>query len=204
MKNIAFVFVVGLFSIVTSFGQHQTLFNNARVVGGFGAPIIEWGINGDFNTSVGGGGGIVIDNFFLGGYGLGSVDFDRLFEEGEVESLEIAHGGFWLGFNFNPHNVIHLYTSGRIGWGALDIRFNDNNIRYTDLDKIFVATPEIGLELNITRWFRAAGTVGYRFVNGVEETASIKEDDFNGAVASLALRFGWFGSRYGGKNRNRW
>ena len=187
----------------TANAQHQTLFNNARVVGGFGAPIIEWSLNNDFGTSVGGGGGVVIDNFFIGGYGVGSLDFDKLFDEGEIENLEIAHGGFWLGYTFNPYNVIHLYTSGRIGWGALDIRFNDNNVRYSDLDKVFVATPEIGLELNITRWWRVNGAIGYRWVNGVEETAGIKSDSFNGTTISMALRFGWFGNRYGSKKSRR-
>lgn len=183
--------------------QHETLFNRARVVGGFGAPIFEWSLGNATNTSVGGGGGIVIENFFIGGYGLGSVDFDALIENGEVDNMELGHGGFWLGFTVNPYKVVHLYSSARIGWGAVDIRFNDGISRYSDLDKVFVMTPELGIELNITRWFRASGAVGYRWVNGIEERTDLESDAFNDAVATLTLRFGWFGSKYG-NNKNRW
>lgn len=175
--------------------QHETLFNRARVVGGFGAPILEMGINNDLNTSVGGGGGIVINNFFLGGYGLASIDFEELFDNGDVEVLNIGHGGFWLGATFKPYKVLHLYTSARLGWGAVNVDLQDNNQRYSDIDKIFVATPELGVELNITRWFRIAGTAGYRWVNGTSEGRDYTNEDFSGAVATVALRFGWFGSK---------
>ncbi len=200
-------FVLGCLSLAISLSvqaQHETLFNRARVVGGFGAPIIEWGLGNDFNTSVGGGGGIVIENIFFGGYGLGSVDFDRLFEEGDIENLEIAHGGFWLGYTLSPYSVLHLYSPARIGWGALNIDVNDNNIRYSDLDKVFVLTPELGVELNVTRWFRVSGAVGYRWVNGVNENFGYQSDDFDGTVATLTMRFGWFGNRYGKRDRLDW
>ena len=204
MKKVIAVIAFALLFVCQVSAQHETLFSRARVVGGFGAPIIEYGLGNDLTTSVGGGGGIVIDNFFLGGYGLGSVDFDRLFEEGDIDNLEIGHGGFWLGYTFNPYRVIHLYTNARIGWGVLDVNFNDNNVRYSDLDKIFVVTPELGIELNLTRWFRIAGSAGFRWVNGIDEDNGYKEDDFNGAVATVAFRFGWFGNRYGSRRNDGW
>lgn len=188
---LALLFSTGLMA------QHETLFSRARVVGGFGAPILEMGINNNLNTSVGGGGGVVINSFFLGGYGLASIDFEELFDNGDVEVLNIGHGGFWLGATFEPYKVLHLYTSARLGWGAVNVDLQDNNQRYSDIDKIFVATPEIGIELNFTRWFRIAGTAGYRWVNGTREDRGYTDDDFSGAVATVALRFGWFG-------RKRW
>ena len=42
---------------------------------------------------------------------------------------------------------------------------------------------------------RVAGTVGYRWVNGVSENRGYQQDDFNGALAGLTLRFGGFGYR---------
>ncbi|MEZ5038958.1 MAG: hypothetical protein R2828_03675 [Saprospiraceae bacterium] len=179
----------------TGFSQHETLFSNARVVGGFGGPLTEFGLDKNIGTSVGGGGGVVIDNFFFGGYGLGSVDFEQLFDNGDVSVLDIGHGGFWLGGTFAPHKLIHLYTSARIGWGAVNVELNDPNLRYTDLDKIFVVTPEIGLELNITRWFRVAGTAGYRWVDGTNETRGYTNEDFSGGIATVTFRFGWFGGK---------
>lgn len=174
--------------------QHETLFNQARVVGAFGGPITEYGLSNNLSTSVGGGGALVINSFFIGGYGLASVDFDQLYEDGEVDVLDIGHGGFWLGGTYQPHRLVHMYGSTRLGWGAINIDLNGNT-PYRELDKIFVATPEIGMELNITRWFRLAGTVGYRYVTGVNEDRGLKGEDFSGAVAGVTLRFGWFGRR---------
>lgn len=183
--------VLGLGSLQA---QHETLFNNTRVVGAFGGPITEYGLSNDLNSSVGGGGALVINNFFVGGYGLAGVDFDKLYEDGEVDVLDIGHGGFWFGGTFQPYRLLHLYGSARIGWGAINIDLDDGT-PYRDLDKIFVATPEIGVELNLTRWFRVAGTVGYRHVAGVNESNGLKGDDFSGAIAGVTLRFGWFGNR---------
>lgn len=196
MRHLLIIAVFSLLAL-TGYSQHQTIFSNARVVGGFGGPIMEFGLDKNINTSIGGGGGIVIDNFFFGGYGLGSVDFEELFDNGDVSVLDIGHGGFWLGGTFAPHKLVHLYTSARIGWGAVDVELNDPAVRYSDLDKIFVVTPEIGLELNFTRWFRVAGTVGYRWVDGTNENRGYSNEDFSGAIIGMSLRFGWFGS-------NRW
>lgn len=191
MKKTVFVIAFCLLAIM-GFAQHETIFSKARVVGGFGAPIFEWGLSNDIGTSIGGGGGIVIENFFIGGYGLASVDFDKLFDNEDIDNLEIAHGGFWLGGTFKPHKLFHLYTNARIGWGGLNIDLNNSR---QDIDKIFVLTPEIGLELNVAKWFRVAGAVGYRWVNGANPERGYEKDAFNGAVASLSLRFGWFGWR---------
>jgi hypothetical protein len=175
--------------------QHESLFGRSRVVGAFGAPIVEVGFRNNLNTSIGGGGGLVINNLFLGAYGLGSLDFRELLETGQADRLEIGHGGLWLGFTVNPHSLIHLYGSGRIGWGAVNVSFRDNAFRYREIDKIFVATPEIGLELNITRWLRASGAIGYRHVQGVSGASNYTNEDFSGTVATFAVRIGWFGNR---------
>lgn len=49
------------------------------------------------------------------------------------------------------------------------------------------------MELNITQWFRVAGTVGYRYVDGVSENRGYASDEFNGLLGNLTFRFGWFG-----------
>ena len=93
MKKLILLSLCSFFA-ASLFAQHETLFNRARVVGAFGAPLVEIGISDNINTSVGGGGGVVIDNFFIGGYGLGSIDFEELFDNDDIESLEI--GSWWF------------------------------------------------------------------------------------------------------------
>ena len=41
-------------------------------------------------------------------------------------------------------------------------------------------SPELGVELNIFRWFKIAGTAGYRQVTGVNEALGQTNEDFSG------------------------
>ena len=102
-----------------------------------------------------------------------------------------------MGYTYRPHKLIHLFTSLKLGAGALDIEF-ENGPDYDDA--IFVATPELGLELNVFKFFKIGFTGGYRFVNGYESpTIGFGKDELNGAVGTITLRFGGFGH-----GRNRW
>lgn len=178
-----------------SFAQHETFFSNTRLSGAFGAPIIEVGFNNDMATAVGGGGAIVFSDFFIGAYGVASGDFQGLLDNNDLDQLDIGHGGVWLGFTPRTYSLIHLYSSARIGWGALDIDLRDGGVRYNELDKVFVLTPEIGLEANVTKWLRVSGTIGYRWVRGVRDNGFVDNRDFTGSISSITLRIGWFGHR---------
>ena len=171
----------------------ETLLGDSRVKGGFGGLIYEYGLNNELGRAAGGGGGLVFNSFFLGAYGVGVGDLEGLVEDGDLDKLDFGHGGLWLGASFPSYSLFHGYASLRAGWGALDIEFDSPTQQYDDLDKVFVFTPEIGLELNVTRWFRIAGTVGYRYLRGVDELNPLGEDGYNGAIGGLTLRFGWFG-----------
>jgi hypothetical protein len=176
MKKQLITLALAFISIASISAQTQTLFNRARVVGGFGAPITEIGLDDNYNTSIGGGGGLLINSFFIGGYGMGSLDFEKLLaEDGDIESMELGHGGIWLGFSVPTHKLIHFYGSARVGWGAIDIQF-------------------------VTRWFKLAGTVGYRYLDGANSDSVYTNDDFRGAFAGITLRFGGFGSRWNNDN----
>ena len=180
--------IVLCFLTVSMFAQRaETLFGNARARGAFGAVITEFGTfnNNDLATAHGGGGGIIIDNFFLGAYGLGTGDFND-FEEGR---LEMGHGGFWLGYTSPHYRLIHLYSSVKLGWGALNLDLDSFN----GSDNIFVVTPEVGAELNLFRWLKVAGTVGYRRVTGVNDLTGTENSDFSGLIGTLTFRIGAFG-----------
>jgi len=208
MKKLVLVLCIGLISF-TSFAQdddydddkarsrnynqrHETLFNRTHVVGAFGGPIFEYSNFGDnFDVSAGGGGGLVIDNFFIGAYGLGAVDNSIL--KNDWEKLEIGHGGLWVGYTLNQFKLVHLYSSVKVGWGGLKIEFSDEDFDYQDA--IFVLTPELGAELNVFRFFKIGFSGGYRFVDGIDPSLSgYEEGDFDNFVGTLTLRFGIFGN----------
>lgn len=195
---------LSFFSLSLLSAQHGTLLGRSPLNGAFGAPIYEFGFNSNDDRvgGIGGGGGLVFRNFFLGAYGVGSNDaLTQLLEDGEISSMELSHGGLWLGVTPFTYSVIHPYLSARAGWGVLDLEFSDPNLEFADLDQVFVVTPEAGLELNVTRWFRIAATGSYRIVRGVnDDTPSSVTNSLEGFQGGITLRFGWFGSG----NDRRW
>ena len=193
MKKIS-LFLILFTSTLLVNAQHETLFSKARIIGGFGGPLLEFGnIKGDYTTSVGGGGGLVIDNFFIGAYGIGSLDHLHYNIRNEDDfRMDLAHGGLWLGYTPATFKVIHPYTSARIGWGFAEIR-NDPFDIHSSGDAIFVFTPEVGMELNFTRFFRMSASVGYRIVSDVDQLDNLTNKDFSSLTGQLTFRFGWFG-----------
>ena len=103
----------------------------------------------------------------------------------------MAHGGFWLGYTYKSYKLIHIFASAKLGWCGIDIEIYESGFR-TD-DNIFVVSPEIGVELNVFRWFKIAGTVGYRAVSGVNSITGQSNKDFSGMAGTLTFRLGGFG-----------
>lgn len=170
----------------------QTLFNQGHRVGFFGSPIVEYSdFKHDVTTATGGGLALVAGDFFIGGYGLGVTDYNRIIND-DFDRLEMGHGGFWFGYVAPQHEVIHFFSSVKAGWGAVNIDF-DNGPDYEDT--FFAVTPEAGLEVNVFRWFRVGATVGYRFMNGLAETPNFEPKDFQTMTAALTFRIGVFGRR---------
>ena len=174
--------------------QHQTLLQNLDVIGAFGGPFVEIGsINGQVGADVGGGGALILNNFFIGGYGQGTDYPEFEITDGEDAgkyNINLGHGGFWLGYSPWNDKLFHLYTSARLGWGRARLR-QDKDTFFSD--RVFVATPEVGFEVNITQFMKIGFTGGYRFVTGVDSLPGLQPEDFNSPVGSITFRFGGFG-----------
>jgi len=187
-KYLILIFALSISSI--SFAQTETLFGRADSFGGFGGPIIEFSnINGTLVGDVGGGGAMVINDFFVGGYGMGndgaSVEF-----EGLNYDIDFAHGGLWFGYTMKQYKLVHMYSSFKIGWGATDLKI-DGEKKFDD--NLLALSPEIGLEFNITNWFKLGVTGGYRYVSGLEDLPVLENDDFSSMTGALTFRFGGYG-----------
>jgi hypothetical protein len=183
--------------------EEQTLFKKATAVGGFGGPTFSYGkIAGRHGYGAGGGGGVVLDNFFLGAHGQSEM-FDIQGLNPNFGTLALGYGGLWLGYTAPTRKAVHLFGSLKVGGGAVGYSsgrwwddFDDTEFDDFD-DVIFVLTPEAGVELNLFHWFRLAGTVGYRFVDGYRGVPGLRQQDLNAPVWGLTMRFGWFGHRRG-------
>ncbi len=232
MKNLFTIFLCLTFA-TSVFSQdekdHKYIFSgnadNPVNVSGFASVFTQFSsVNKNFAVSNGGGAAILFNQrFFLGGYGQGvSTRHDyKTIEvynsEGtntEYDNLKITmgHGGFWLGYITAPHKAVHITGSTKIGFGAINLTNEDYPRSHDDEfmnDHIFVLIPEIGMDLNLLKWFKINVTIGYRYISGISKEYKYDEDispttdrliekkyfdknDFNSITGSVNLVFGWF------------
>ncbi len=185
----AIVLLIGILFSVSLFAQDdeiQTLFGSGTKITGFGGPFMTFtSINGDFAHLMGGGGGVMLGDFFLGGYGEGLTNY--IYAEGT--QINFGHGGFWTGFSFFGKRAIHPCISAQIGWGGLTPQ--DGTYTYYESDNMFVVKPTIELEMNFLKFFRLSVGANYMLATGVN-TPGLTDSDFSSPGAFLAFKFGWF------------
>ncbi|MEO0338759.1 MAG: hypothetical protein AAF242_06050 [Bacteroidota bacterium] len=193
MKQL-YTLLICLLAVATYAQEEETLIKDIEIIGVFGGPILEVGsINGEVGLDLGGGGAILLNNIFIGGYGLGT-DYPEVTIDDETYNLRLRHGGLWLGYTSNPYKLMHFYSSARLGWGKTEIRGSGPAIAS---DRVFVLTPEVGLEVNLTRFMRLAITGGYRLVSGVSKLPGFENGDFSSPVGGITFRFGGFANDWG-------
>lgn len=188
MKNV--ILLLFFLYVLKAQAQHETLFDDLNVLGAFGGPILEISsINGEVGADVGGGGALIVNNFFLGGYGMGT-DYPETTIGNLDYNIKFRHGGLWLGYTYRDFKVAHLFSSVKIGWGKAQLRRNGDA---AFSDRLFALTPELGVELNITSFFKIGLTGGYRWVNGISRLPELENEDFSSPTGIITFRFGGFG-----------
>lgn len=180
---------------LTTQAQTETLAGlSKKGSGGFGGPIMEISnITGVTGVTVGGGGGAIIGEFFFGGFGQGTGHGQAVFNE-ERYNISMGVGGFWLGYTPRSHKLVHPYGGFKIGWGGVHMKLNEEgDNRDSFSDRISIIQPEVGLELNVTRWFRIALTGGYRYISGIKNLpAGLNNADFSSLTGNFTFRFGGY------------
>ncbi|MEQ8705975.1 MAG: hypothetical protein RIC19_18745 [Phaeodactylibacter sp.] len=199
MKYPIFLFSLMFTASTLLQAQHEALFDDLSSFGAFGGPILEFSsVNGQLTADVGGGGALILDEFFIGGYGMGTDYPEVSFEanvDGEVipvdADIDFGHGGLWFGYVKDIEQKVHLYSSLKVGWGRAELKHDELDL---PSDRLFVLTPEIGIELNMTNFFRIGLTGGYRAVSGISRLPALENKDFSSPTVALTFRFGGFGS----------
>ena len=108
---------------------------------------------------------------------------------GENYSSSFGHGGFWLGYSIKPSNLLHLGIDTKLGWGNITTKSNalaEGEIK----DDVFVFSPQVFGEANISYWFKVNAGVGFQKVIGVDNY--FESSDFDSPSFSISLLFGWF------------
>jgi hypothetical protein len=193
MKRLLLVFIcIGL---STAYAQESTqyLFDGDMSLSGFGGVMGEISLVKDRSIySVGGGGGVLINQkAFVGGYGMGNVIDDQLYRfNGKQVGLQLGHGGLWFGYNFLPKKMVHFGLSSRAGWGGIGVIDNKGNGLLND--GIFVFTPQADFALNVLPFMKVNLSVGYRVVTGANNPF-VSNADLSSPTGLIGFYFGWFG-----------
>jgi len=177
--------------------EYQTIidFNEARISGMGGLMMQFTAVDGNFAHMLGGGGAILLGDFSFGAYGIGltnSIYVDRpdVPEYQQGDRLSIGHGGFWLGYSLFAERAVHVNFSSLIGWGTIGVG-SDYYTEVINPDGIFVMSPTIEAELNITNFFRLGIGATYNIYTFVD-LDGYSASDFSAPGGFLSFKFGWF------------
>lgn len=209
MKHLTLFFVLALLAVPLQAQEQETLFSSPVEHGGFGGPVLKVSqIAGETGLLVGGYGGWLIGHRLMiggGGYGLvtniraEAAAEDAYSPSGEKLYLEFGYGGVMLEYIIAPSKLLHFNVQTLIGAGSAGYRedwYDDSwdwHGNYRDRHEIvFVLEPAVHAELNLTTWFRVAGGVSYRYVNGIDELIALENSDFGGLSGNIAFKFGAF------------
>lgn len=209
--------ILGLGMAVAVMGQEEkefrTLFGNDMSSGGYGAPEMKLSdVNGKSSLLMGGRGGWIIGHsFVLGGGGYGLVTNNRFIYDEVLNGvdttreyrIDMGYGGLLLEYIAMPQRAVHLTFPVLIGAGGVSLShklFDENDAEYVDdwsnweyeeSAAFFVVEPGIGIELNMTKFFRLELGASYRYINGTN-LRRLSDSDLSDFSLNMALKFGKF------------
>jgi len=197
MKKAIFVALI-LTTGITVFSQEKefrTVFDNRDVrISGMGGPFMQFtSVAGEFGHMMGGGGAVLLNNFFFGGYGLGLTNaIPDYVNQNSSDRLTLGHGGFWMGYTLFGDRSVHFTFSSLIGWGEFGV-MQDNGTYPFVRDKIFLLSPTVEVEVNLTRYFRIGAGASYNLYSMMDENMhGYTNGDLSAPGGFLSFKFGWF------------
>ncbi len=182
----------------------QTIFSRDKSNGGYGALSFGYTqIDGKDAFISGARGGFIFDHSLaigIGGYGfVNNLDYHTYYENHHLEyTLAGGYGGIFVEPIIGGTKPMHLsfpvlFGVGGValiedyGWNSWEVDpFNE-----LDHDLFFVFEPAAELEFNLTKWFRAAASVSYRFTSKID-LYETDEDVLRGLNFGITCKFGKF------------
>ena len=190
MKRIVIgVFLMCSFSVISAQSN-----NGIKLIGGFGGPsFAATKIDGGTTFMMGGGGAAVFsNNFFIGGYGLGtsSMVSNKSGLQGYQDySIQREYGGPCIGYIYRPWKSVYVTFSLKTGFG--DLQLNDKQENILIYDKVKVFTPQIEMDFHLFSvvFFSVGASYDY-----FPETnlANYTKNDFNKFKINCSFKFGFF------------
>lgn len=199
--------------------------NHKLKVSGFGAINVDFGYAND-NIQVLPGldlATLIERKFFIGVYGRMLAtpnNYEYTYYNGYAGKNVLAsqnaifgHGGLLVGGVFFANNPIHFGVSGRFGVGVAslyDTYDKKNEINFDEYydypysNPVFVCSPQVDFEMNLTYWMKFRLSAGYQYVSSSSVNYAVVEDsklvekelfntsDYSTPTVTLGFVFGWF------------
>lgn len=149
----------------------------------FVAPMAEIGeANKLIRLGYGISGGIRINRWVVGAYGM------RLAKVATDEhELTLTSGGTWLAYQQPATDALTVNLGMKTAFGNVQQKLDAS----TENDRVWIFTPEAGVELALGKSLRLSYAAGYRIVGDLQ-LSGLQNRDFYSLVNTLALKIGRF------------
>ncbi|PHI18525.1 hypothetical protein CEQ90_17390 [Lewinellaceae bacterium SD302] len=189
MRKLLFPPLLLFLALIVQSGQlsaqrESTLLGDLDLTGAWGGVTYNYSALGDDGAYIRGGyGGLEFGNQIFIGYGGWRIKDDvRLTDIGR--NFELRHGGLITAYTPNSYKSIHPRLSFTIGPGRVEVD--------GQRDRVFVAQPAAGVELNLFQVFRLGIEGGYRYVGNVAlDDVDIASEDVSSFFLQIEARFGF-------------
>jgi hypothetical protein len=169
--------------------RESALGTSLRDYGGFVGLDTRFGdMNNDFAMFTGGHAAILLKHRIY--FGMGGAALTTGSRIGSVrDNLDMAYGGFLLGYILPMPGLVQLTADALMGAGGVKIGEAVGN---DELDDAFFAfEPTLGVELKIAPVVRIGFGAAYRYVGGLD-TVGLRDNEVRDLTVSARLRAGWF------------
>jgi opacity protein-like surface antigen len=183
-------------------GEIQTLLGNHQPGGGYGAFSFGYSSIDNRNAVLFGGKVAWIASHFIG-FGFGGTGFINEFHYEPLLDRDVAltggYGGLYIEPILMPRFPVHmsfpvLFGAGGISYVSKNPDQNNNLIE--DSEAFLLIEPGAELEMNLTRHFRFACGVSYRFPTpfdvGTTGSAVVSSESLKGLSYTITFKFGKF------------
>lgn len=182
------VFAALLMAAFGAFGQkEQTLLGSSgfRFTGIWGGWTSALSRFGDQTGYVRGGffGAEFGKSVFIGGAGYSlsnGANWNGVFTP---QRFNLDYGGLMVGAGINNWKLLHPQFNVTVGGGEVWLQGEGR-------DAVFAVQPQVGVELNVARWFHLGVEGGYRYVVG-SDYVGLSDRDLSSPFIEAKMKFGW-------------
>jgi hypothetical protein len=175
--------------------RERTIFNSLNLSGIWGGSKHSIAQFGDSESYVQGGHiGLEFGKSLFVGYTHQDLQSDPNWDLVQDQNFDLKYRGAQVGYAFAAHRAIHPIVNVELANGRARLG--------NETDRIFVAQPSAGLEINIFRWLHLGLEGGYRFVSD-SSLPGLSDSQLSGGFGQATLRFGWSWGRSPQERRNK-